>query len=147
MSEKINLERMAQLLNGNSDISNNSSNENFPSDCKELDTSGINIDMIDICLAMSAKGRMSGHSNEVNFSEIKEDIANNISEYDRENAKNLILIFSVSQNCSMFSVSDAFEDCTNLVKDATAVIGTNTIDIDKNLVRYKILLTGIKDDI
>lgn len=144
MDNKINLDKMIELLNAKMQHQNKDLKEY---ECyKDFNNSeSLNVDMVDICIALSKTGKVSGYSNTVKASELFNDIIKNISEYDLQNAKSMVIMFSVNPNMSMFVLSEFMDDLHKvIIEERDIVFGTSTTtEISEEAVGYRILLTGI----
>ncbi|MEA3289429.1 MAG: hypothetical protein U9Q04_04520 [Campylobacterota bacterium] len=159
MGDKLDLDRMQKLLNQldsnepSADIvksKNNTfqiDNKTYNSNCFDGEKDGINIDQADMCRLLSHKGGIKGYSSRAKARNLINDIIINTGMDNIKNCKSLIIEYKINPNVNLFGLGDTMEDLSNLTSDQCEVVfGTQTADtIPKDLIEYKILLSGIDD--
>lgn len=162
--QEVNLERMQQLLSSFNDTDvghdykkkifiNTDNNKNSIKEFKDLKlknpTNEINIDLDDINLILNNQGKISGYSNIVEIKYLIDDILQNIPVDEFKNAKGIMCTYVSNENISMLDISDAMEKINELIpNDCEVIFGTSsTDDLSINEIGYKILLTGIGNNL
>lgn len=149
---KIDLERMANLLNDSNGYNKIETEENFL-DFKnffENSSSNINIDLEDLFNALKYKGRIAGYSNISTFEDISKDITSNIDFAENsKNAKTGLFIFFTNPNISLFSLNEVLQKVHgDISSEAEVIFG---IKSDKSLkeddIKYFVIFTGIENEI
>lgn len=151
MAEKLDLKRMQRLLNG---LNNDSSSFNkidsdvfriSDTDCFNSNSNDINIDQADMCRALSFKGNIKGYTNISPVDTLFDDIVLNLGIDNIKNCKSMIVTYTVNPDVSFFGIGDIMKNLNDMVNDdCEMVFGTQTsLDLHKEVVEYKILLTGI----
>lgn len=141
---KIDLERMEKLLNGFS--LDKVDYQILPhSKCSNPSSEDIYIDREDLCKIMSCKGNMVGYTNSSSSDNISEDVISHIGIDNIRKAKMVLIIYSVNPHVSLINISKFTDDLYGFCSpECNVLFGTETDDaIDRNVVQYKILLTGI----
>ncbi len=114
--------------------------------CKKDSLSGINIDIVDICMVMSIKGKVGGYSNLVSKDNFIDDVFENISESDFKNSQSMTLIASVNPKSNLEIIEELLNTIFAIVPESceTRFGIVSSADIQGQDVGYKILLTGIE---
>ena len=114
--------------------------------CHKDSLSGLNMDIVDICMVMSIKGKVGGYSNIVSKDDFIDNVFENISESDFKNSQSMTLMASLNPKSDLDIIEKFMNILYTLVPERceTRFGVAFSADMKEGDVGYKILLTGIK---
>ena len=113
--------------------------------CSQLSPDSLGFDGSDYCRAMSYKGKMCGYSGLSFIEDLYDDITANIDTKDFLQAKIFLLSITMNPDILPSSIDNVLNKlhhiCSN---DCDSMVETQkSSSLDKDIVHYKILLTGL----
>ena len=110
-----------------------------------MNNNGIIMDLEDYKSILKYSGKVDGRVGNCNINEFDKQLDKSFKS-SLSKVKALIIKFGIHKNQSFFIISDyvsQIHDLTNI--DTEIIFGTEHInDIDENLLRFEIIVTGIK---
>lgn len=143
---KVDIDRIKKLLG---DFKTDKSNDGILpyKQCVNTSQEGITIDKTDLCRAMSFRGNIVGYTNSSYAKNLSKDIIFNVGADNIQKAKTILIIYSIHPHCKPLNISDFMETIDSLCSDECELCFGTEIDdsLDKNMIQYKVLLTGIEN--
>ncbi len=114
--------------------------------CQKNSLSGLNMEIVDICMVMSINGKVSGYSNIMSKDDFINDLFENISESDFNNSQSMTLMAALNSKSNLEIIEELQNTIYTIVpKSCETRFGIAfSANIKEKDVGYKILLTGIE---